>query len=166
MKLIVLCGKSGVGKTTLERKLVDAGIQPVTIYTTRTGRQDDPYYYIHVSKGMFNKFYMEGKFFHHMETGDGNHYGYHLRDTDKDSVVSFLSSKDIKAVKEIFDGTDVEVIAIELVAKYDPEKVYNERGMGEEDIADRESKSCGNLPKIHRDEAYEYLMTLMYVEKE
>lgn len=103
--MIVLVGKSGCGKTSLERRLTKEGFSPIVSYTTRERRQGEirGQSYHFVSRPDFETLERKG-FFLETSTFNGNRYGAAKKDF-KDNAVVVLDVNGLKAVQDYFNET-------------------------------------------------------------
>ena len=90
--LVVIVGKSGVGKTTLLRKLMEHNIDPIDTYTSRPLRDDDLNYYPIDSNLNLNNPY---------EINGVNGHKYILDIPNELSVVRTLSLIDMEVARNI-----------------------------------------------------------------
>lgn len=150
--MILLIGNTGVGKTTIESKLIENhGFSPVTVYTNRTPRKSDPGYYRFTSRKMidndnFIKYYDDGDVF----------YAMHLRDwaSDSKTVLSLLTAKSLKKlIKELGETFLI---------------VYIERpdGMKDVDILDRGMTPAElEFRRSQEEETYDYVINKLKAPK-
>jgi len=110
-KLLVILGGSGVGKTTLERKLNNNGVVSIDIFTTRMKRHDDlpNYHYVEYDELKELEITMPLDYVFTTEINDRS-YGYYLPTTDGSYVVSFIEPANAiymsnMAIKQGFDVT-------------------------------------------------------------
>lgn len=105
--MLVLCGKSAVGKNFLLNELINQGMKRVTTYTTRPMRdeEEDGVDYHFISDCFFNKLQLENYFAETAEYNVANgsiwKYGSAACDyTNSDNSVIILNPDGIKQIKK------------------------------------------------------------------
>ena len=89
--LYVLIGRSCSGKTSLINELIsrhDVRIEPVSVFTNRKLRKDDPYYYFYSIPDKT----VSGILDFSITFDNGNWYGYQLRGQTESNIISFIDS--------------------------------------------------------------------------
>lgn len=123
--MLILVGKSAVGKDTIQKELINLGYKPVVSYTTRPPRYNevDGIAYHFISKEEFLKKKQEGFFAettsYNVASGDTWCYGSAIEDLAKDKVM-IVNPEGLKQIKKI---KTLNPIAFYLMA--DEETIWN-----------------------------------------
>lgn len=130
--LVILVGGSCVGKTTIEKLLVKKGFIPLTIYTTREKREDDPSWVYRISPNFnpnTNDFY---------KIKGVNNHNYFIKKGTKSGTKYITSIIDVEHARKLAESHVGKVNTIMLTR---PNKeilkcLYN-RDITDEEIYDR-----------------------------
>lgn len=137
--MIVLVGKSGCGKTSIERRLQKMGFSPIVSYTTREKRKGEirGQAYNFVTRPDFATLERKG-YFLETSTFNGNRYGAAKKDFTDNAVV-VLDLNGLRVVEEYFAGAQALPI-VSFFIEADEEELkrrMKNRGDSEDSILDR-----------------------------
>lgn len=125
--MLVLVGKSCVGKDTIQKKLInDYGMEKVVTYTTRPPREGEvdgvDYHFIKGDRETLSFVFAELTEYH-VANGETWHYGSSVSSyEDSDNKVIILNPEGLKAVRDM----GYKIFAVEITA---PEKEIKRRQM-------------------------------------
>ena len=123
--MLIIVGKSSVGKDTIQKEILKLGYKPVVSYTTRPPRNGevDGIAYHFITKEEFLKKEEEGFFAettsYNVATGETWHYGSAIEDLAKDKVM-IVNPEGLKQIKKL---KSLKPIAFYLMA--DEETIWN-----------------------------------------
>ena len=122
--MILLVGKTAVGKDTIRKELNNLGIPSVVTYTTRPKREgeiDDVTYHF-VDASQFHRLNSQGAFIettsYNVATGETWYYGSAYKDLTNNSVM-IVNPDGLKVIKNILGN---EVVSFLITAKNDVKK--------------------------------------------
>ena len=167
VEFVIIVGKSCVGKTTLERKLYADGFTPILIATNRPEREDDPNHYICTDLEYLRKLMMSQDEIYHFHSTESTYYVYlDPRDNTNKHTVSFISAVKARefaaSITERYENA--KILILEITAdENDIAECLKQRGMSDANIKARieayeEGDTYFAIPKIDRDEAFEYIV--------
>lgn len=117
--MLVLLGKTAVGKDTILKEITKLGLKPVVSYTTRPMREGevDGVNYHFIDKSQFRRMKLQGFFAettsYNVATGETWYYGTLLKDLNDDSVV-ILNPEGLRTLKE---NKDLNIVSFLITAK-------------------------------------------------
>ena len=123
--MLIIVGKSSVGKDTIQKEVLKLGYKPVVSYTTRPPRNGevDGIAYHFITKEEFLKKEEDGFFAettsYNVASGDTWHYGSAIEDLEEDKVM-IVNPEGLKQIKKI---KTLNPIAFYLMA--DEETIWN-----------------------------------------
>jgi guanylate kinase len=154
--LIIIVGQACAGKTTVEKKLLNVGVTPLTIITTRERREDDPDHYKYICDNEVEDEIGKDDTIFSFLSNEDTWYIYKAPKATV-SIVSFISDKDVQPIITTLGGKGTKILTYRLTAPEEAiRQCYSDRGYGKKVISkrmeiDREI-SMPSIMSIDRDE--------------